>query len=128
MSEAELRDVNGIPPHMLIQAGSTLLVPRPDDREHDVSVKLAAGGQLSLSPDGTMRRVTFRAGRRGDSVAAVARRYNVSATQVAHWNAVAIDATFRARQNIVVLVPVKARSAPAARPVAKTAQTVQRRQ
>ena len=125
MSEAELRDVNGIPPNMLIQSGSTLLVPRPEDREHDVSVKLATQGRLSLAPDGTMRRVTFRAGRRGDSVAAVARRYRVSAEQVAHWNGVSVDAAFRPRQNIIVMVPVKSRAAPAARTGTKTAATHQ---
>ena len=129
MSEAELRDVNRIPPNMLIQAGSVLLVPRPEDRVHDVSAKLANNGQLTLAPDGPpARRVTFRAGRRGDSVAAVARRYHVHAEQVAHWNGVSVDAAFRAGQNIVVMVPTKARpaapnhrAAPQARPAARSA-------
>jgi membrane-bound lytic murein transglycosylase D len=126
MSEAELRDVNGIPPNMLIQSGSTLLVPRTDDREHDVSAKLATHGRLSLAPDGVMRRVSFRAGRRGDSVVAVARRYRVSAEQVAHWNGVSVDAAFRPRQNIVVMVPVKSRAPPAARAGMKTAAAAER--
>ncbi|MFO1220770.1 MAG: transglycosylase SLT domain-containing protein [Burkholderiaceae bacterium] len=128
MSEAELRDVNGIPPNMLIQAGSSLLVPRPEDGANDVSAKLAAQGQLLLAPDGALRRVSFRAGRHGDSVAAVARRYHVSATQVAHWNGVAADAAFRPRQNIVVMVPAKARTAAPARPAVKTASAARRRQ
>lgn len=135
MGEAELRDVNRIPPNMLIQAGSVLLVPRPEDREHDVSAKLATGGQLTLSPDGPpARRVTFRAGRRGDSVAAVARRYHVNMEQVAHWNGVAVDAAFRAGQNIVVMVPVKARAAaqqrtsPVPRAPTKTAAAARQRQ
>jgi len=119
MSEAELRDVNRIPPSMLIQAGSALVVPRPDDREHDVSQRTATNGQLSLSPEGrSVRRVSFRASRRGDSVAAVARRYGVSAAQVAHWNDVAADASFRAGQNIVVMVPATRAKAPAARAAA----------
>lgn len=112
MGEAELRDVNRIPPNMLIQTGSVLMVPRPEDREHDVSAKLASSGQLTLAPDGPpARRVTFRAGRRGDSVAAVARRYHVNVEQVAHWNGVAVDAAFRAGQNIVVMVPIRSRTA-----------------
>ena len=32
MSEAELREVNRIPPRMLVKAGSTLLVPRSAQR------------------------------------------------------------------------------------------------
>ena len=36
MSEAELRDVNRIPPSMLVQAGSSLVVPRPEATLVDV--------------------------------------------------------------------------------------------
>ena len=55
-----------------------------------------------------MRRVSFKAGRKGDSVAAVARRYRVSTAQVAQWNGVGPQARFKAGQSIVVEV----RSAP----------------
>jgi len=109
MSEAELRDINRIPPNMLVQAGSTLVVPRPEHREQDVSGHLAENGRLSLSPEGrAMRRVTFKAGRRGDTVADIARRYRVSPAQVAHWNDVGVGASFRSGQNIVVMVPARA--------------------
>jgi membrane-bound lytic murein transglycosylase D len=108
MSEAELRDVNRIPPSMLVQAGSSLVVPRPEATMGDVPEHLAENGHLALAPDTRgFRRVTFRAGRRGDSVAAVARRYHASAEHVAAWNRVGIDASFRAGQNIVVMVPAK---------------------
>lgn len=127
MSEAELRDVNRIPQNMLVRAGSTLVVPRPEHRQQDVSEHLADNGQLALEPAGrAMRRVTFKAGRRGDSVAGVARRYRVSAEQVAHWNDVRIGASFRAGQNIVVMVPSKAaRTSSKPVPSARTAARVQ---
>jgi membrane-bound lytic murein transglycosylase D len=109
MSEAELRDVNRIPPSMLVQAGSALVVPRPEERLHDVPEHLAENGHLTLASDARgLRRVSFRAGRRGDSVAAIAQRYHVSAEAVAHWNRVGVDGHFRAGQNIVVMVPAKA--------------------
>jgi membrane-bound lytic murein transglycosylase D len=108
MSEAELRDVNRIPPSMLVQAGSALVVPRSEERLQDVPEHLAENGHLTLASDTRgLRRVTFRAGRRGDSVAAVAKRYHVSAQQVAYWNKVGVDAKFRRGQNIVVMVPAK---------------------
>ncbi|MCG3190056.1 MAG: Membrane-bound lytic murein transglycosylase D [Burkholderiaceae bacterium] len=108
MSEAELRDVNRIPPSMLVKAGSTLVVPRPDELEVDVPEHLAENGHVALTPDTRgYRRVTFRASRRGDSVEAVARRYRVSAEHVALWNHVRVDAKFRRGQNIVVMVPAK---------------------
>jgi membrane-bound lytic murein transglycosylase D len=108
MSEAELRDVNRIPPSMLVQAGSALVVPRSEERLHDVPEHLAENGILTLASDTRgLRRVSFRAGRRGDSVAAIAKRYHVSAELVAHWNRVGVDGKFRAGQNIVVMVPAK---------------------
>jgi membrane-bound lytic murein transglycosylase D len=108
MSEAELRDVNRIPPSMLVQAGSALVVPRSEESLHDVPEHLAENGVLTLASDTRgLRRVSFRAGRRGDSVAAIAKRYGVSAELVAHWNRVGVDGRFRRGQNIVVMVPAK---------------------
>jgi membrane-bound lytic murein transglycosylase D len=110
MSEAELRDVNRIPPRMLVQAGSALVVPRPEESLDDVPEHLAENGTLTLTSDTRgLRRVSFRAGRRGDSVAAIARRYRVSPELVAHWNRVGIDGKFRRGQNIVVMVPAKSK-------------------
>ena len=121
MSEAELRDVNRIPPSMLVQAGSALVVPRPEERLLDVPEHLAENGTLTLASDMRgLRRVSFRAGRRGDSVAAIAQRYHVSAELVAHWNRVGVDGKFRSGQNIVVMVPAKA-TRTAARKVAGSA-------
>jgi len=69
---------------------------------------LADNGHLALAPDTRgYRRVTFRAPRRGDSVAAVAQRYRVPAEHVAMWNHVGVDAKFRGGQNIVVMVAAK---------------------
>ena len=52
-----------------------------------------------------LRRVSFRAGRSGDSVAAVARRYRVSAGQVASWNKCSAQARFKPGETVVVYVP-----------------------
>ena len=78
MSEAELRDVNRIPPRMLVKAGSTLLVPRSRTSAVDVSEHLADNATMALAPDTRgFRRVTFRAGtprrQRGRGGAALSR-------------------------------------------------------
>jgi membrane-bound lytic murein transglycosylase D len=52
--------------------------------------------------------VTFRTGKKGDSVAAVAKRYGVSVQQVAQWNKVAPGAHFAANSTVVVYVAPKA--------------------
>ena len=111
MSESELRSVNRIPPRMLVRVGSTLLVPRAPGRQNDVTEKVADHGEILLSPEVALRKLIVKAGQRGDSVAAVARRYKVSAAQVAQWNDVSATARFKAGARIVVMVPAKKGSA-----------------
>ena len=107
MSEASLREINRIPQRMLVKGGSTLLVPRSQAREQDVSESVADNAMMALAPDlPPMRRLVLKAGKR-DTVASVARRYKVSASQVAQWNKVGTSAKFRRAQAIVVYVPVK---------------------
>ncbi len=107
MNEASLRDINHIPPKMLIKAGSTLLVSRSQQREQDVSEALADHAMMALAPDlPPMRRMTLKAGKR-DTVQAVANRYRVSPQQVAQWNRTSANATFARGQTIVVFVPNK---------------------
>ena len=108
MSEAQLREVNRIPPRMLVKVGSTLLVPRGANRLADVSSEIADNATMTLAPDAPpLRRMALKAGRK-DSVASVARRYRVSASEVAQWNHVGSSASFRPGQSIVVFVAAKA--------------------
>ncbi|HEX5372225.1 MAG TPA: transglycosylase SLT domain-containing protein [Aquabacterium sp.] len=108
MSESTLRELNHIPQRMLVKAGSTLLVPRSQYREQDVSENIADNAMMSLAPDlPPMRRMTLKAGKR-DTVASIAKRYRVSAAQVAQWNKTSAGARFKRAQTVVVYVPVKA--------------------
>jgi membrane-bound lytic murein transglycosylase D len=106
MSEEQLRTINRIPPGMLVKVGSTLLVTRDDQRHADVAEAVADNAMLSLAPDlPPLRRVSVRAGRKGESVAAVARRYRVSAAQVAQWNKTTAQGMFKPGETIVVMLP-----------------------
>jgi membrane-bound lytic murein transglycosylase D len=120
MDEDDLREVNNIPPRMLVKAGSTLLVPRAKHRETDVSEKVADNGHLALASEGpALKRVAFKVGKKGDSVAGVAKRYGVAPAQVAQWNKVAAGAKFDAGDTVVVYVkpakPKATRSAKASK-------------
>jgi len=107
MTESELRDINRIPPRMLVKAGSTLLVPRSLTRQQDVSEHIADNAMMDLAPDlPPMRRLFIKAGKR-DTVASIAKRYRVSPSQVAQWNKVALATKFKRSQRVVVYVPVK---------------------
>lgn len=105
MPESSLRELNHIPPKMLVKAGSTLLVPRSEQRMQDVSEVLADNAMMTLAPDvPPLRRISVKAGKR-DTVASLARRYKVSPQQVAQWNKVATGASFRKGQAIAIYVP-----------------------
>ncbi|MDE2401735.1 MAG: transglycosylase SLT domain-containing protein [Burkholderiales bacterium] len=105
MSEASLREINRIPPKMLVKAGSTLLVPRSQHREQDVSESVADNAMMALAPDlPPMRRLSLRAGK-NDSVNSLARRYKVPVAQVAQWNRVPASAKFKRGQTVVLFVP-----------------------
>ena len=102
LAEATLRQVNDIPGHILIKAGSTVLVPRPPQDDANVSKRVAENAVLALAPDlPPLRRLRLVAGR-GDTPWTVARRYGVSAAEVARWNHVRENTRFRPRAMVVV--------------------------
>jgi membrane-bound lytic murein transglycosylase D len=106
IAESQLRELNRIPQRMLVKAGSTLLVPRSQHREQDVSESIADNAMMSLAPDvPPIKRLSLKAGKR-DTVASIARRYRLPVAQVAQWNRVAAGARFKRHQAIVVYVPV----------------------
>jgi membrane-bound lytic murein transglycosylase D len=110
MNENELRSANTIPPRMLIQGGSVLIVPRAPAQQQDVTSQVADNGQLNLAPEIVNRRTTVRAGKR-DTVAGIARRYKLNPADVASWNDVAASAAFKAGQQVVLFLPVRAQAA-----------------
>ncbi|WP_338055432.1 transglycosylase SLT domain-containing protein [Scleromatobacter humisilvae] len=106
MSEAELREVNHIPARMLVKSGSTLLVPRSAQHIADVSVAVADSAAMALAPDlPPTRRVNMRIAKGGETVAAVAKRWHVSPTEVATWNHVKPTAKFAAGSTAVLFLP-----------------------
>lgn len=110
MPEAELRDINKIPPKMLVKAGSTLLVPRGDKVVADVPERLADTAALNLAPDAPpLRRVVVKAGK-GDTVASIARRWRVKTEQVAQWNKLAAGQRLKAGQAVVVFAAAQAQA------------------
>lgn len=118
MDEGQFRSVNNIPPRMLIKAGSTLLVPRGSRTEQDVSAQVADNAQIALAPEIVLRKASVKA-RKGDTVASIARRYRVSAAQVAQWNKISSSASFKANQAVVMYLPAKAKAGKGGRASAK---------
>ena len=116
MPESQLREINFIPPSMSVRGGSTLLVPRGAHAPHDVSEHVADNATLALTAQTLpARRVSFKVGAKGDTVAAVARRYRLSPGMVAQWNKVGPQATFKAGQTVIMMLPNQATAGPTKR-------------
>jgi membrane-bound lytic murein transglycosylase D len=118
MSAEQLRAVNGIPPRMLVKAGSTLLVHRPQQKENNVAEHLADNGHLLLAPEVVLRKV-FISARQGDTLALLAARHGVTAANLATWNDLSPHVKLTPGKRLAVLVPSKetrrlSKTAPAA--------------
>jgi membrane-bound lytic murein transglycosylase D len=71
---------------------------------------VADNAQMALSPETVLTRTVVKA-RPKDSVALLARRYNVSVSNVAQWNKISASAALANKQSIVLFLPVKAKIA-----------------
>jgi membrane-bound lytic murein transglycosylase D len=111
MSEETLREMNHIPPKMLIKAGSTLLVQRSEQRVQDVPEHVADNAHMALAPDVPPLRKVAISARKGDTVAALAKRYRVTTAQIAQWNRIDDGTRFKKAQSLVIWQPVKAAGA-----------------
>ena len=125
MAESDLRSINGIPPRMLIKAGSALIVPRSSTTRQDVTEHVADNGQISLTPEVINRRTMVRAGKR-DSVASLAQRYRVSATSIADWNDIKMGAAFKAGAPVVLYLPVRLKASGSTASPAPSKKAVQK--
>jgi len=100
-----LMSVNRIPAGMRLKPGSTIVVPRNDDDDEDISADVAESAVLAVEPDVPDTRKMLIRVRRQQSVATFADRYNVSVGQVRAWNRTRRD-TIMPGQVIVLHVPV----------------------
>ena len=109
MNEAQFRELNRIPPRMLIKQGSTLLVPRSAKQQNDVSEHVADNGQVSFSPEIVLKRTMVKL-RKSETVASIAKRYKVTVASVADWNKVGAASSFKAKQSVVLYLPIQAKA------------------
>jgi membrane-bound lytic murein transglycosylase D len=81
-----LMSVNRIPAGMRLKPGSTIVVPRTDDDDEDISADVAENAMLAVERDvPDTRKMVIRV-RRKQSIAVLADRYDVSVAQVRAWN------------------------------------------
>jgi membrane-bound lytic murein transglycosylase D len=106
MNEAEFREINQIKPHMLVKAGSALLVPRNRFSESNVAQKVADSGQVSVMPKHSSRLIYVKA-RHGDTSEKIARRYHLAPSSVAQWNHLTEHEKILAGRRLAIRVPIR---------------------
>lgn len=100
-----LMSVNKIPAGMRLKPGSTLVVPRGDDDDEDISADVVESSVLAMEPDVPDTRKMLIRVRRKQTMAAIAARYGVSLGQLKAWNKTRRNEAM-AGQVIVLHVPV----------------------
>jgi len=109
MTEAELRAVNQIPSGMQVKKGSTLLVARQGALDADVTEHLADNAMISFAPEIVLRRLMVKV-QKGDTLATLASRHDVSPSNIAAWNKLKMPVALKPGQSIAILVPTTASS------------------
>ncbi|XQU74255.1 Membrane-bound lytic murein transglycosylase D [Cupriavidus sp. H18C2] len=110
-----LREINRIPKGMRLKAGSTVMIPRTERHDQDISASLVDTAMLAVEPDvPDAKRVVVKAGRR-DTVVSVARRYGVSPRQVQSWNKLSGSKLVAGQSLVLMLRPNSAAAARAER-------------
>ncbi|KAG0193141.1 hypothetical protein DFQ28_006146 [Apophysomyces sp. BC1034] len=123
-----LMAVNKIPAGMRLKPGSTLLVPKDDGNDEDISAGVAENAVLAMEPDVPDTRKMLIRVRRRQSIAALAQRYGVTVSQVKAWNHTRRDVVV-AGQRLVLHVPVRrviAKAAPSAGRVVRISARAQK--
>ncbi|WP_111640858.1 LysM peptidoglycan-binding domain-containing protein [Marinimicrobium alkaliphilum] len=91
-----LTNWNGMAPNDTIRPGQELVVWTRNTE---------ASGTQATNREGIVRRVNYRV-RRGDSLARIASRFNVSVRQIADWNSVSADGLIHPGQSLTLYVDV----------------------
>ncbi|MET0961694.1 MAG: transglycosylase SLT domain-containing protein [Noviherbaspirillum sp.] len=113
-----IREVNNIPPRMVLKAGSTILVPRPEDQQKDIAEGVAESAMLAMEPDlPPTRQISVKVGR-NDTLTSIAARNGVTVEQIKSWNKLSRDTVARG-QSLALQVPRQVRVVRASSAVAK---------
>ena len=92
---------------MLVKSGSTLLVPRLTGKlDKDVAEHIADNASLTLTaPAKPLRLKTVRIGKKGETIANLAKKYKLNAVEIAKWNKVSGNHRFSSGQSVKLYLP-----------------------
>lgn len=87
-TETLLRNVNHIPPKMVLKYGSTIMVPATEDvaGAREITPEVANTARISYAPAGPVTRLIRVKVKRKESLLTLARRHRVSVAEIRQWN------------------------------------------
>ncbi len=103
-----IREVNNIPPKMVLKAGSTILVPRTDAMgQKDITQDVADNATMAMAPDVPDSKKINVTVKKSDSINSIASRYKVTTAQIKTWNDLRSD-KLASGQKLELHVPFRA--------------------
>lgn len=105
-----IREVNNIPPKMVLKAGSTILVPRTDESsQKDITQDVADNATMAMAPDVPDSKKIHVTVKKSDTINSIANRYKVTTAQIKNWNDLRGD-KLASGQKLELHVPFRAAS------------------
>lgn len=121
VTEAQLREANRIPPRYVVKTGSTILIPRDETMDEDISADFLDATWALVPERANLRQITYRV-RRNDTLQSVARRWGVTPEEIIAWNRLRSDTLF-AGQRLTLTVATRPKSKPKTQTAKKPSAT-----
>ncbi len=122
-----LREVNHIPPRMVLKEGSTILVPKAEDSvEKDIAPELIDSAKMTMEPEASPTRTIRVSVGAKDTLASIARRHKVTVAQIKSWNDLSKDSVAKG-QKLELQVPNKRAVASKRTTTTKSTQTASKK-
>jgi membrane-bound lytic murein transglycosylase D len=121
-----IREVNNIPPKMVLKAGSTILVPRTNESaQKDITQDVADNATMAMAPDVPDSKKINVIVKKRDTINIIASRYKVTTAQIKNWNDLRGD-KLASGQKLELHVPFRAVSTTRTASKSKSSGTVTR--
>ncbi len=120
--------INELKIGQIINIPIEVAAPEKEDRKPESSIKSSSSiSKVEVKPSPTAKEGTIHTIEKGETLFAIARKYNVSANDIKSWNHIANADGIKAGDKLIVSAPVKTITAPAAnnKEIARTEPIVQ---
>jgi membrane-bound lytic murein transglycosylase D len=105
IQEQDLRQINRIPPSVLVKAGSTVLVPRGEHHQANVPEHVADHGSIEFQSETRLQKSNIKVAK-GETIGSIAKRFKISESELADWNRLGVNSALKVGQSLVILRPI----------------------